>query len=352
MYWEAPQQDRPNERPFALHRNGYPGMQRYASFLWSGDVSSTWETLRTHIPLAINVGLSGIPLWGTDIGGFVPTRELTAELYVRWFQFGAFCPLFRSHGRTWKLRLPWGWNMGNPGPVEVSGYSQGATPDESHLHDTRVEPICRKFLELRYRLLPYLYSAVRESTVTGLPVMRALWLHYPGEPAAVSRGDVFLLGRDLLVAPVVERDTATRQVYLPRGNWYDYWTGERHEGGREIARKVDLETVPLYVRAGAILPLGPVLQYTGEKVEAPLSVSIHPGANGSFLLYDDDGETFLYRKGEWLGMQMDWNDARRTFTVRLAPGSKLIGGKRELKVNVGETIKSAEFQGHVLSMGF
>src|SRR5579872_3378020 len=182
MYWEAPQLDRPNERPFALHRNGYPGMQRYASFLWSGDVSSTWETLKTHIPVAVNTGLSGIPYWGTDIGGFVPTRELTAELYVRWFQFGAFNPLFRSHGRTWKLRLPWGWNMGDPGPVEVSGYNNGATPDASQLHDERVEPICRKYLELRYRLLPYLYSAVRECCATGMPILRALWLHYPDDP--------------------------------------------------------------------------------------------------------------------------------------------------------------------------
>jgi alpha-glucosidase/alpha-D-xyloside xylohydrolase len=113
MYWEGPQIDRPNERPYALHRNGYAGMQRYASFLWSGDVYSTWETLAVHIPNAINTALTGIPYWGTDIGGFVPTKEFTAELFVRWFQFGAFCPLFRSHGRTWKLRLPWGWNTGD-----------------------------------------------------------------------------------------------------------------------------------------------------------------------------------------------------------------------------------------------
>ena len=120
--------DRPNERPYALHRNGYAGMQRYASFLWSGDVYSKWETLKTHIPIAINTALSGIPYWGTDIGGFVPTPEFTAELYLRWFQFGAFCPLFRSHGRTWKLRLPWGWNTGDPGPVEIKNYEAPPFP--------------------------------------------------------------------------------------------------------------------------------------------------------------------------------------------------------------------------------
>src|SRR5215469_5716342 len=205
MYWEGPQIDRPNERPYALHRNGYAGMQRYASFLWSGDVYSTWETLKTHIPNAVNTALSGIPYWGTDIGGFVPTKEFTAELYLRWFQFGAFCTLFRCHGRTWKLRLPWGWDTGDPGPVEISNYGGASIPDASELHNTQVEPICRKYLELRYRMMPYLYSAVRECSVTGMPIMRALWLHYPDDPVAVGRGDEYLWGRDILVAPVVEK---------------------------------------------------------------------------------------------------------------------------------------------------
>ena len=164
MYYEGSRQLRPNERPFALHRNGQAGMQRYAAFLWSGDVYSTWETLRTHVSVAINTGLSGIPYWGTDIGGFVPTKEYTGELHVRWFQFGAFCPLFRAHGRTWRLRLPWGWNTGELGVSEVANYTGGAAnPDESELHNAAVEPICRKYLELRYRLMPYVYSAVRES---------------------------------------------------------------------------------------------------------------------------------------------------------------------------------------------
>ena len=268
MYWEGPQLDRPNERPYALHRNGYAGMQRYASFLWSGDVYSTWETLKTHIPIALNTALSGIPYWGTDIGGFVPTPEFTAELYLRWFQFGAFCPLFRCHGRAWKLRLPWGWNTGDPGPVEIKNYTGAAIPDSSQLHDTRVEPICRKYLELRYRLLPYLYSAVHECTTTGTPIMRALWLHFPDDPKAVECGDQYLWGRNVLVAPVVEKGATSRRVYLPRGDWYDFWTGERVEGGREITRPVDLETIPLYVREGSILPLGPVKQFSGEIVGA------------------------------------------------------------------------------------
>jgi alpha-glucosidase (family GH31 glycosyl hydrolase) len=352
MYWEGPQIDRPNERPYALHRNGYAGMQRYASFLWSGDVFSTWETLKTQVPIGINTSLSGMPYWGTDIGGFVPTKEFTSELYLRWFQFGAFCTLFRSHGRAWKLRLPWGWNTGDPGPAEINNYNGAAIPDPSQLHDARVEPICRKFLELRYRLLPYLYSAVRECSVTGMPVMRALWLHYPDDPRAVACGDEYLFGKNLLVAPVVEKGAATRQVYLPNGSWYDFWTNELIKGGREISREVDLEIIPLYVRAGSILPLGPVKQYTTEAVEQPLCILIYPGADSSFLLYEDDGISFNQRKGEWMGIQMPWNDAQRALTLDLAPGSRMLTPVRNIEVRLGQETRSVKFDGSPIKIVF
>ena len=325
MYYEGAQMDRPNERPFALHRNGYAGMQRYAAFLWSGDVFSTWETLRTHIPIAVNTGLSGIPYWGTDIGGFVPTKELTGELYVRWFQFGAFCPLFRSHGRTWKLRLPWGWNTGELGVSEVAAYRDGAAdPDPEELHNAAVEPICRQYLELRYRLMPYLYTAVREAHDSGLPVMRGLWLHYPDDPAAVARGDEYLWGRDMLVAPVVEKGASERKLYLPRGAWYDFWAREKLEGGREISRPVDLATTPLYVRAGAVIPMGPVRQYTEEKVDGPLTLWVYPGSDGAFTLYEDDGKTFNYRRGDVMRLQSTWSDRDRTLKIQLAKGSRML----------------------------
>jgi alpha-glucosidase/alpha-D-xyloside xylohydrolase len=353
MYWEGPQIDRPNQRPYALHRNGHAGMQRYASFLWSGDVYSTWETLKTHIPVALNTALSGIPYWGTDIGGFVPTPEFTAELYVRWFQFGAFCPLFRCHGRTWKLRLPWGWNTGDPGPVEISNYKGAAIPDSSQLHDARVEPICRKYLELRYRMLPYLYSTVHECTKTGMPIMRPLWLHFPDDPKALDCGDEYLWGKSMLVAPVVEKGATSRRVYLPPATWYDFWTSERVEGGREINRAVDLETLPLYVRAGSILPLGPVKQYVDERVEAPLLLSIYPGADASFLLYEDDGISFDYRSGAWMGIEMAWNDARRALELKLAPGSRMLSpSPRMIDVQLLGEKKSATFQGKPVSISF
>jgi alpha-glucosidase/alpha-D-xyloside xylohydrolase len=353
MYWDGPQADRPDVRPYALHRNGYAGMQRSGAFLWSGDVYSTWETLKTHVPIAINSGLTGFSYWGTDIGGFVPTKELTGELYVRWFQFGAFCPLFRSHGRTWNLRLPWGWNTGELGPNEIRTYGDAANPDPGELHNAAVEPICRQYLELRYRLLPYLYSVVREGTRTGLPVIRALWLQYPDDAVARARGDEYLWGPNILVAPVTEKGATSRRLYLARGKWYDFFTGESIEGGREIDRAVDLATMPLYVRPGTVLPLGPVKQYTSEKVDAPLSVHVYPGANGSFVLYDDDGVSFGYRNGDWMGIAIFWSDAERRLTLSLADGSRMRAPTRrpiEVVMVPDKTTRTVEFTGQTLEV--
>ena len=361
MYWEGSQLWRPDQRPYALHRNGYAGMARYGAFLWSGDVYSTWETLKTHVPVAINTALSGIPYWGTDIGGFVPTPEFLGELYVRWFQFGAFCPLFRAHGRTWHLRLPWGWNMGDVGPEESATYQGAGSPPEAELHNAAVEPICRKYLELRYRLMPYLYSAVRECSMTGMPIVRALWLHYPDDPVAVARGDEYLWGRDLLVAPVVEKGATSRTVYLPRGTWFDFWTNERVDSGpatgpgqgREAERAVDLSTMPLYVRAGAIVPMGPVKQFTSEVVAGPLSVTVYPGADGAFDLFEDDGTSFDYRRGAWMGLTFKWTDRTRALSITLTPGSRMRTPLvRDIEVQLaGQTAaQSVKFSGRPLSV--
>lgn len=354
MYYEGSIKLRPNERPFALHRNGQAGMQRYAAFLWSGDVYSTWETLKTHVPIAINTGLTGIPYWGTDIGGFVPTKEYTGELHVRWFQFGSFCPLFRAHGRDWHLRLPWGWNTGELGPNEIANYTGGAAnPELSELHNAEVEPICRKYLELRYRFMPYLYSTVRECCQTGLPIMRALWLHYPDDTNAVARGDEYLWGRSILVAPVTEKGATSRSVYLPRDQWYDFWTEERVAGGREVSKAVDLSTMPLYVRAGTILPLGPVKQYTEEKVDGPLTLQVYPGTDGNFTLYEDDGRTFNYRNGEWMGIQMSWNEQRRRLSLRLTKNSRMmppLHRKIEIRLAGEKAKRTVLFEGQPLDV--
>ena len=230
MYYQGPLSDKPNVRPWNLQRNGYAGISQYGGWVWSGDVQSTWKTLSNHVPIGQNYSLSVSPFWGSDIGGFSPSpaNELTGELYTRWFQFAAFCPSFRSHGRTWKLHSPLGWNTGETGPVESR-----PLPPEAELHNAEVEPICRDYLNLRYQLMPYTYTVTREAHDTGLPLMRALWLHYPTDATAVDRGDEFLWGRDLLVAPVVEKGAKSREVYLPAGDWYDWWTNEKQSGAAE-----------------------------------------------------------------------------------------------------------------------
>jgi alpha-glucosidase (family GH31 glycosyl hydrolase) len=194
---------------------------------------------------------------------------------------------------------------------------------------------------------------VHESTTTGLPVMRAMWLHYPDDATAVARGDQYLWGRNVLVAPVVEKGATSRQVYLPQGGWFDFWTGERQEGGKEISRKVDLGTTPLYVRAGSILPLGPVKQYSSEKTDQPTTISVYPGGDASFLLYEDDGSSFRYRQGEWMGVQMAWSDAKKTLSLRLASGSKMLApARRNFEVKLGDATKAVTFEGRPVEVKF
>jgi alpha-glucosidase/alpha-D-xyloside xylohydrolase len=348
MYWEGTQLYHPNERPFALHRNASAGVQRFGGFIWSGDIQSRWETLKNHVPIAVNTGLSGLPYWGTDIGGFYPTADYTGELFVRWFQFAAFCPLFRSHGRNWHLHLPWGWDGGDGGPSEVNNYAA----DPAELHNKQVEPICRQYLELRYKLMPYLYTAVRECTKTGLPIMRSMWLHYPADASAVARGDQYMWGADMLVAPVVEKGATSRAVYLPRGLWHDFWTEQRIDGGREISREVDLAVTPLYVRAGAVIPTGPVKQYTSEPSTEPLTLTVYPGTDGESAWYEDDGMSFDYRKGASMAALISWHDRTRRMTIRLAPGSKFFGAPRRLRIRVAGAPKTidATFSGRELSL--
>jgi alpha-glucosidase/alpha-D-xyloside xylohydrolase len=309
-YYYGQLQERPKLRPWALHRNGYAGAQRYGGWIWSGDTQSRWATLAAHVPVGLNHSLSLTPFWGSDIGGFVPTKELTGELYVRWFQFAAFNPLFRAHGRTWKLRLPWGWNTGEFGPVEAK-----AGPDKSELNNAAVEPICKKYLELRYRLLPYNYSLIREACDTGMPPMRALWLHYPDDAEAVKLGEEYLWGRDLLVAPVVDKGLKKRRLYLPTGTWYDWWTGAKTAGKRWLDRPVDLATLPLFVRAGAIIPLDPVRQYTGQVTTEATTLQVYRGANGQFVLYDDDGHSLDYLDGKGSWTTISWDDAKRQLVI-------------------------------------
>jgi alpha-glucosidase (family GH31 glycosyl hydrolase) len=356
MYYEGPLADRPNVRPWDLQRNGYAGISRFGGWFWSGDVTSTWKTLSEQVKVGQNASLSVSPFWGTDIGGFYPDRdrEYTGELYARWFEFATFCPLFRSHGRTWKLHLPWGWNTGETGPVESR-----PVPDPSELHNAAVEPICQKYLNLRYRLLPYNYTLVREACDTGMPLIRALWLQYPQDSEAVASGDEYLWGRDLLIAPVVEKAAVSRHVYLPPGAWYDWWTGEKFEGKCRIERQVNLETMPIYVRAGAIIPLDPVRQYTAQPVTEPTTLQIYPGADGTFNLYDDGGESLGYRDGsdpKTIWIRIHWDDSTHRLTLLPDPRMKQWpGGTRVFTAKIvgsGAESKQVEFRGALVEAHF
>jgi alpha-glucosidase (family GH31 glycosyl hydrolase) len=325
LYYQGPLSTTPNVRPWSLHRNGYPGIAQWGGWVWSGDTESSWKTLEAQIAVGINYSLSIGPYWGSDIGGFYANRELTGELYARWVQFAAFCGSFRAHGRTWWTRLPWGWGLSDMGPRENSNTNAPIPGDDrrnilqSEMNNPAIEPVAKRYVELRYQLLPYTYTLAWEARTTGLPLMRALWLHYPDDAQSRKTGDEFLWGRDLLIAPVYRQGAMSRDVYLPPGEWYDWWTNAKATGGRSISRDVDLATMPIFVRAGAIIPADPIRQYTTQPVTAPTTLRVYAGADGRYVLYDDDGvsQEYLQNRGSWT--RLTWTDRARRLTIE--PGA-------------------------------
>jgi alpha-glucosidase (family GH31 glycosyl hydrolase) len=328
LYYQGMLSTNPNVRPWSLQRNGFPGIAQWGGWVWSGDTDSSWKTLEAQIAVGLNYSLSIGPYWGSDIGGFYPNSELTGELYTRWYQFAAFCGSFRSHGRVWHTRLPWGWGLSDVGPREYGNNNAPIKPDDarnilsSELNNPAIEPIAKKYAELRYQLMPYTYTLAWEARNTGLPLMRAMWLHYPEDVRARGIGNQFLWGRDLLIAPVFEKGAGTRTVYLPAGgSWYDWWTNAVAAGGQDVIRNVDLATMPIYVRAGAMIPVDPVRQYTTQPVSEPTTLRVYRGADGQYTLYDDDGisQEYLKNRGTWT--RMTWNDSARQLTIEPgAPG--------------------------------
>jgi alpha-glucosidase len=263
----------PDERPFVLTRAAYSGAQRYAA-TWTGDNSSTWNHLTMSTPTLLSMGISGFPLVGDDIGGFAGSPP--ADLLTRWFEVGAFNPLYRDHtAKDTADQEPW-----------VSGPEQ--------------ESIRRRYIELRYRLMPYLYTAVEEATRTGIPLMRPLFLEYPQQAEFYGDNRDFLFGADFLVAPVVTETLDAETVHLPRGDWYDFWTNEKHPGATPIRLHPKLEDLPLYVRAGAIIPMQPVVQSTQETPNGPLQLRVYPGDDCRGSLYEDDGHSLAYERGKLL----------------------------------------------------
>ena len=264
---------RPNERPFVLTRAAYAGTQRYAA-TWTGDNISTWNHLRMSTPLMLNMGLSAYPLVGTDIGGFAGSP--TPELLTRWIEVGAFNPIYRDHTGS------------------------GTADQEPWVHGPEYEAIRKRYIELRYRLLPYTYTAMEESFRAGIPLMRPIFLEYPQATEFYGDERNFFFGSDFLVEPIVTEMVDPEEIKVPPGTWYDFWTSTHFTDKDKIVLRPKLDELPLYVRAGAIIPLQPVIQTTNETPSGPLELRVYPGENCQGALYQDDGHTYNYEKGEFL----------------------------------------------------
>jgi alpha-glucosidase len=282
---------RPNERPLVITRDTYAGGQRYAA-VWTGDNSSTWDHLRLSLPEMMNMGLSGLTLAGADIGGFVGSPS--PELYTRWLQAGVFYPYCRTHTAL-GTRNQEPWSYGN-----------------------RKEEINRRMIELRYRLMPYLYNAFHEASETGLPVMRPLLLDYPDDAKAVSQEGEFLFGDDLLVAPIVKDGEREQEVYLPAGVWFDFWTGRHYAGPASITAEAPLDRLPIFARGGAIIPMQQVVQFADEAPINPLTFDIYPDQSSSRDYYEDDGLSFDYQQGKFLTEKVSVSTSEHGVAVELS----------------------------------
>jgi alpha-glucosidase len=289
--YEGLQRLRPNERPFVLSRASFAGGQRYSA-LWSGDIQGDWSHLRSTLTTLMGLGLSGFPFVGGDIGGFASAPS--PELYTRWLQAAVFSPFMRTHSEfVAPQREPWSYG-------------------------TRHEAVNRRMIELRYELLPHVYNAMKQASDTGLPALRPLFLNYPADAATYEQSDEFLFGDDLLVAPVLRPGAQQRDVYLPQGEWYDFWTGARHSGGRNLTQKVTLESLPLFVRAGAFVFRQPVVQHTGQMSGQPLRVDVYPADASRATLYEDDGVSLDYRAGAFLEREFSQSRGRDVCSVEVS----------------------------------
>lgn len=343
-----------DKRVFILTRSAFAGQQRYGANSWSGDIVSRWDVLRDQISAGLNFSLCGIPYWNTDIGGFWANRVYPEgikdiayhELYVRWLQFGTFMPMMRSHGTNT--------------PREIFQFGQKG----DWAYDAQ-----EKFIRLRYSLLPYMYSIAHDITTNAGSMMRALSMDFPKDEKTHDLGTQFMFGKSLLVAPVTDSmyvhrkngeakadfsKTGSRNVYLPKGtDWYDFWTGEKITGGQEITKKTPIDIIPLYIKAGSIVPWGPDVQYAGERNWDNLNIYIYPGEDAEFVLYEDEGDNYNYEKGISSAIRMKWDDKNRSLVIGAREGEYPgMLKKRKFRVtliNEGDTISQSVAPGSEIS---
>ncbi len=336
-----------DKRVFILTRSAFAGQQRYGAASWSGDIRSDWNVLHNQISAGLNFSLCGIPYWNTDIGGFASCNYFPEgindpafrELYVRWSQFGAFTPMMRSHGTCTPREI---YQFGDRGSWEFDALD--------------------KSIRLRYILLPYIYSTAWNVSKNHDTFMRALFMDFPEDTTLHDTDGEYMFGRSLLVAPVTRpmyvdkagninlNATLTKDVYLPKGSgWYDFWTGEFILGGRNVAKPTPIDIIPLYVRAGSILPVGPDVQYATEKKWDNLEIRVYPGADGSFVLYEDENDNYNYEKGNYTTIMFSWHDKDRTLEVSdrngRFPGMLM---QRKFRIVVADRDKGS-FQKHTVN---
>ena len=294
--YEGLRHDAPDRRAFILTRSAFPGQQHYASATWSGDIGNSWETLRRQVTAGLDYVVTGLPWWTTDTGGFFrpgPGQYADAdyrERFLRWLQYSTFTPLQRVHGYQ--------------------------TDTEPWRYGARFEAESRRWLGLRYRLLPYLYSEAARVSLDGSTLMRPLVLDFPDDASALDQSYEFMFGPSLLVSPVLAAGVEQWPVYLPKtpGGWFDFWSGENFPGGRTVSAAAPLERIPLHVRAGSILPLGPALQFTDEKPADPIELRVYPDADADCILYEDNGTDYAYEQGARAAIPLHWDERRQTLT--------------------------------------
>ena len=367
-----------DKRVFILTRSGFLGQQRYGANVWSGDVASTWESFRNQIPAGLNFSLCGMPHWNSDIGGFfaghynkswnddsASKNPLYQELYVRWLQFGTFNPMMRSHG-TDVYR-------------EIYKFGKKGEP---------VYDAIEKMIGLRYSLLPYIYSTSWEVSNRQSSFMRALMMDFVDDRKVWDINDEYMFGKSILVAPITHAqytpeavvkvseeegwnrdgvkkaktdvavdfmETKSTKIYLPAGTlWYDFWTNEKHEGGKEITKETTLDVIPLYVKAGSIIPVGPQVQYATEKPWDHLELKVYAGANGNFILYEDEFDNYNYEKGVYTEIPISWNNTSCKLTIGARKGA-YEGMLKNCKFTVtlqDGTQKNVDYNGKAISVKF
>lgn len=299
--YEGQRETTNDKRVCILTRSAFSGQQRYGVINWSGDIGGDWDSYRRQIVAGLNFSISGLPYWTTDIGGFFRpgqsqyTDQKFHELLTRWHQWGAFNPIFRMHGYM----------------TETEPWKYGPT----------VEDNMRKMLNLRYQLLPYIYSEAWQVT-NGSTMMRPLVMDFSGDEQAINQPFEYMFGNAFLVAPITEAGALQRNVYLPKTiDWYDFWTGMRHNGGQTIVTDAPLDRIPLFVKAGSIVPMGPVVQYSDEKPADTLEIRVYKGADGEFTLYEDEGDNYNYEKGAFSTIHFTWNNSKQMLTIGERTGS-------------------------------